>query len=345
MKNGRSKSLYKVSIGVLVQLEYYLSCLGIDTEKVFSLAGLDMGILKSPDERVPVEKYIQIEDEAAKAANDPYFGLHMGQYTEAGNWSILGYMMMNCKNIGEAFEKFEKYSGIIGNLVKGEAKQESERITITLTVPEDAPRISRHCYEGYLSSMIRLARNISGKDIRPIEVGIAFPQAGNMDEYSRIFDCPVLFDRKENYMIIDKDTAGIPALLPNRNLLECFESYAQEFLSEIDDSNDITYKVKHLLLSNMDNDKLSIKSVARELSMSVRTLQTQLKNEGMEFSKLLKETRQQLAKKYLRENYTVEDVTYLLGFSDPSAFRKAFKNWLGLTPKEYRENFFTSTAR
>lgn len=338
MKNNIKKSSYKVSIGVLVQLEYYLSCLGIDTEKVFSLAGLDIGILKSPDERVPVEKYIQIEDEAAKAADDPCFGLHMGQYTEAGNWSILGYMMMNCKNIGEAFEKFAKYSDIIGNLVKGEAKENSDFVRISLTVPEDAPRISRHCYEGYLSSIIRLARNISGKDVRPIEVGLAFPKAEKNDEYEKVFGCPVLFDKKDNYLIIDKDTRNIPALLPNDNLLECFENYAREFLSGIDDSNSIAYKVKHHILSNMDNEKLSIKFVARELSMSVRSLQAHLKNEGVEFSKLLKESREQLAKKYLKENYTIEDITYLLGFSDPSAFRKAFKNWLGITPKEYRES-------
>ncbi len=340
MKSKTDKSSYKVSISVLVQLEHYLSCLRIDTEKIFERVGLDMEILKSPDERVPVEKYIKIEDEAAKASNDPYFGLHMGQLTEAGNWSILGYMMMNCKNIGEAFEKFAKYSGIIGNLVKGEAKEESDCITITLTVPEDAPQISRHCYEGYLSSMICIARNISGKDIKPVEVGFAFKQTGNNDEYTRVFGCPVFFNKKDNYMTIDKSTGSIPALLPNRNLLQCFENYAREFLSGIDDSNSTAYKVKHLILSNMDNDSLSIKFVARELSMSVRSLQTQLKNEGVEFSILLKETREQLAKKYLKENYTVEDITYLLGFSDPSAFRKAFKNWFGVTPKEYRENSY-----
>jgi AraC-like DNA-binding protein len=62
-----------------------------------------------------------------------------------------------------------------------------------------------------------------------------------------------------------------------------------------------------------------------------------LRNEGTEFNILLRQTREQLAKKYLLENYSIEDITYLLGFSEPSAFRRAFKKWFGVTTKEYRE--------
>jgi AraC-like DNA-binding protein len=58
------------------------------------------------------------------------------------------------------------------------------------------------------------------------------------------------------------------------------------------------------------------------------------------FSDLLRDIRQRLAIKYLRENYTVEQITYLLGFSEPSVFRKSFKKWLGVTPREYREGSF-----
>lgn len=63
-----------------------------------------------------------------------------------------------------------------------------------------------------------------------------------------------------------------------------------------------------------------------------------LDEEGVAFSDLLQEIRERLAKQYLRENYTVEQITYLLGFSEPSVFRKAFKKWSGVTPKEFRES-------
>ncbi len=83
---------------------------------------------------------------------------------------------------------------------------------------------------------------------------------------------------------------------------------------------------------------LSINKVAKELAVSVRTLQNYLDAEGVVFSDLLRDIRQRLAQKYLRENHMVEQITYLLEFSEPSVFRKAFKKWSGITPREYREN-------
>ena len=91
-----------------------------------------------------------------------------------------------------------------------------------------------------------------------------------------------------------------------------------------------------IILSKLDDEKLSIKKVAREMSVSVRTLQNRLKEEGVVFSELLTDTRQKLAKKYLQEDYSVEQITYLLGFSEPSVFRKAFKKWSGVTPRQFQ---------
>jgi len=80
------------------------------------------------------------------------------------------------------------------------------------------------------------------------------------------------------------------------------------------------------------------------MSVSVRTLQKRLEAEGVAFSDLLQDVRERLAKKYLCEDYSVEQITYLLGFSEPSVFRKAFKKWAGLTPREYRQQRSTSLA-
>ena len=101
-----------------------------------------------------------------------------------------------------------------------------------------------------------------------------------------------------------------------------------------------TRAVTKIILSRLDDESLSIEKVACEMSLSVRTLQNRLKEEGIVFRELHKEVWERLAKQYLRENYTVEDITYLLCFSEPSVFRKAFKTWSGVTPREYREGVF-----
>ncbi len=328
---------YTVSVSLLPQILRYLASRNVNIEEFMKTLELESSILDNPDERISVGKYVMIEETASQITNDPCFGLHMGQFTEAGNWSILGYMMMNCRTILEAFHKFSRYSSVIGNLIKGEISIGQDSIIIKLTEPLDAPKISQHCYEGYFSSLISLARNLSGKNIYPAEVSLASFKPELIDEYIKVFGGEVRFSQSENYMVMDIWAANTPVLLPNENLLRYFESYAKEFLDDIESMNNFTYRTKKLILSYMDSENLTVKRIAQELSVSSRTLQANLRNEGTEFNILLRKTREQLAKKYLLENYSIEDITYLLGFSEPSVFRRAFKKWVGVTAKEYRE--------
>lgn len=328
---------YTVSISVLSQILRYLESRSVDIHDFMKLIGIEFDMLKNPDQRIPVERYIIVEDTAARVTKDPCFGLHMGQFTEAGNWSILGYMMMNCRTVLEAFQKFSRYSSIVGNLIQCSTSVEKDSVVIKLSEPLDAPKISKHCYEGYFSSLISLARGVSGESIAPIEVALASYKSELIEEYRKVFGDTVRYGQGDNYMIMDIRVANTQVLHPNENLLQYFESYAQEFLAEIEATNSYTYRTKKLILSYLTSENLTVKGIAQELSISGRTLQANLRNEGTEFSLLLQQTREQLAKKYLCADYSIEDITYLLGFSEPSVFRKAFKKWVGITTKEYRE--------
>jgi AraC-like DNA-binding protein len=334
-----------VSVTVLSQMFSYLTSLKVDIDAFLRSLGIDPASVKSPDAYIPLETYLLIQDEAAEYTHDPYFGLHMGEFAEAGSWSILGYMMMNCKNLGEAFEKSSRYSRIIGNLIEGNAHLKLNKIKVTLATPPHAPEMSRHCYEATISSSVRMMRNLTGVDICPLEVTFIYPEPVSMSEYERVFRCPVLFGRKENSLTIDLSVIFTPIRYANPELLQYFENYAQEFLAGMERQNEYARTVTKIILSRLDDEALSINKVAREMAVSVRTLQNRLKEEGVVFSELLMDTREKLAKKYLQENYTVEQITYLLGFSEPSVFRKAFKKWAGVTPKEYRERSFSTANR
>jgi AraC-like DNA-binding protein len=321
----------------------YLEALEVDPDTFLESIGLDPDFLKSPDAYIPIETYLFIEEEAARYTDDPSFGFHMGQYAEAGSWSILGYMMMNCQNLGEAFEKSARYNRIIGNLIEGHANLRFNKIKVKLTIPPHAPEMPRHCFESTITSSVRMMRTLTGQEINPLEVTFSYPPPESVEEYESYFNCPVLFEQKANTFTIPLKVIFTPILYANPELLEYFENYAQEFLAEMDRQSEYASTVTKILLSQLDDEDLSIKKVAKELSVSVRTLQNRLKAEGVVFSDLLQDVREKLAKKYLRENYSVEDITYLLGFSEPSVFRKAFKKWSGVTPKQYRQSSFSTT--
>ena len=329
-----------VSATVLSQMFVYLSSLNVDIDSFLRSLGVDPESVKSPDAYIPIDTYLMIQDGAAEYVNDPYFGLHMGEFAEAGSWSILGYMMMNCKTMGEAFEKSGKYSRIIGNMIEGRAELKFKKVRIVLFTPPHAPKMSRHCYESTLSSSVRMMRLLSGVHVNPLEVTFIYPKPESTAEYERVFCCPVKFGQKDNSMTLDWSIGNMPIRMANSALLEHFEKYAQDFLAQMERNDEHTRAVTKIILSRLDDETLSIQKVAKEMAVSVRTLQNHLEAEGVVFSDLLRDIREKLAKRYLRENYSVEQITYLLGFSEPSVFRKAFKKWAGITPREYRQGAY-----
>lgn len=340
MKNGDSPADIRVSVTVLKQMFLYLNFLRIDTDALLRGLGVDPATAHSPDGYIPVETYLSIQESGAQIAGDPYFGLHMGEFAEAGSWSILGYMMMNCKTLGEAFEKSARYSRIIGNMIEGRVYLKFNKIKVVLFTPPHAPKMTRHCFESTVSSSVRMMCTLTGVQIDPLEVTFTSKTPASTAEYERIFNCPVHFEQKENSFTINFNVIHTPILYANPELLTHFENYAQEFMAELDRNTEYARVVTKIILSHLDDEDLTIKKVAKEMSVSVRTLQNYLKAESLVFSDLLQDIRQKLAKKYLQENYSVEDITYLLGFSEPSVFRKAFKRWSGITPSQYRQNAY-----
>ena len=159
------------------------------------------------------------------------------------------------------------------------------------------------------------------------------------DEYRRVFGCPVSFSQPNTTMTFALGVAYMPIPLANPALLAQFERFADDLLAQLQTTEPFTRTVTKIVLARLDDETLSIDTVARELAVSVRTLQNRLAAEGVVFSDLLRDVRRQLAQQYLRENYSVEQITYLLGFSEPSVFRKAFKKWWGVTPGEFRQSY------
>ncbi len=326
-----------VSGSVLAQLFLYLESLQVDPDAFLRSLGIAPQTVRSPDAYLSVETYLRIQDEAAEYIHDPYLGLHMGEYVQPGSWSILGYLMMNCKTLGEAFEKSGRYHRIIGNMISARAELGLGSVRVIYFTPPHAPPMSRHCFESAFVSSLRLARDLTGQAIAPLDVTFTWPEPQSRAEYERIFACPVRFGQKDNAMTLDMRIGKLPVRMANPALLEHFEKYAQDFLAQMEQNTVTTQAVTKIILARLDDESLSIEKVAREMALSVRTLQKRLQAEGVLFSDLLRDIRQRLAQKYLREGYSVEQITYLLGFSEPSVFRKSFKKWLGVTPKEYRD--------
>jgi AraC-like DNA-binding protein len=327
----------EISTALLAQLARYLDHLKIETAPILRSCGVDPSILETPDARIEMEKYLAVQEKAAELSGDALFGLHMGEFAEPGSFSIVGFIMMNCRTLGEAFLRSGKYYKVVGTMIRGSGAIERGLAKAVFSLASGAPELSRHCFESTLASSVRLMRTLAGDAASPKEVRFTHAAPASDAEHRRIFRCPVFFGRKENALLLDLKILSLPVMAANPALLPHFEEYAQALLARFEGGQRYSQAVADAIARGIGKAAPTVGAIAKDLSMSARTLQTRLEEEGRDFSGILRDVRSELAKKYLRARYSVDDVTFLLGFSDPVAFRKAFKKWSGLTPREYRE--------
>lgn len=337
MKNTVSISATKIS-SFLNNFYVY----GVTIDDIFNYADLNPSILSSPDNRLSGFEAEKIIGSAAKLSKDEYLGLHQGERLSKGFSNILGYILMNCSNLKECSEKYCRYEKIIDGTSISKLDIVNDQAVFSNTTIDKHLKNSKHFSEFKLAGMVSYIKLLCSEDLRLNEVHFTSPKPENISEYERVFKCKIYFEKEENSLIFASKFLNIPVIEPNEKLLFLFEKNAQEFLEVLDDKKIYTNKVTKIILEEIKNcTSPSIEVVAKKLLLSVRTLQLNLQKEDTSYIKLLNELRKISAKNFLKDkNTSIDEIAYILGFSETSAFHRAFKNWTGLTPFQFRNSNF-----
>ena len=154
-------SIIKISISIVLQMLRYLSSTGISREQLLEAADIAPSIVESPDNRISIQQFYRIQEKALQWTGDPNFGLHLGEFTEAGSWSTLGYILMNCRTLLDAVERICRYHEVIGNFIQIHyiVREKETILVFDITMPEE--KHIRHCYEAAISSLFNMIRSIS----------------------------------------------------------------------------------------------------------------------------------------------------------------------------------------
>jgi len=316
---------------------------GFDVEELCFKVGLDSIMLTTPDQRIPAAVHYAVWREVSKQTGDEHLGLHFGQAFNVGNYGVVGYVLLNCQTLADVFEKYCRYTylfcqGVPCQISASEGMAFFEcHCGFESMVQNDPLEEYRYDAECTFASTLAAVKSLTGKELRPSMVAFRHAPPEDLSEYQRIFQTDVKFSMPFNRLVFNTAYLDWPVLSSNANLLSFFEQQADAMLGTLNGGDRYTSKVTHLIAEHLKGELPKIDTIASALLMSARHLQRELQAEGTSFQKLLDNTRKELALRHLKNPMvSIHDIAFLLGFSEPSAFTRAFKRWTGTTPRYYR---------
>jgi AraC-like DNA-binding protein len=309
---------------------------GQDSRALFERADLDPDKLSDPDARYPVEGMCRLWRLSAQVTDDPYFGLKVASFWHPTTINALGYSWMASDSLRDALTRMERYGRMVTTVAEMSLEEFDDHFAFRIRPLLSRAEVPSEAVDAGLATFVGMCRMSYGTDFHPLRVVTQRPGFEDPTRYIEYFCAPVEFSAPENILYFSKE--ALEAHLPTANprLARINDQVITEYLARFDKGS-TSMRVRSKLIDLLSAGNVTQQDVADSLHMSLRTLQRKLSDEDTSYKDLLDETRRELANQYLRQGcLSVSEVTYLLGFSEPSNFARAFKRWTGRTPSEFR---------
>jgi AraC-like DNA-binding protein len=313
-----------------------LAAEGLDSRGLLLAAGIDPAGLDAPGARLATEKISRLWELAVERSGNPALGLAQSQIVRPASFDVVGYTMLSCANLRGAFERLVRYLLILSDALTMTVSDERRGYRVTFELFGGDRPVPRQRIEFIFITVIGFCRWISGREVYPVSVELAYPAPADPAPYRAAFRCPVTFDAPCNSLQFAGADMIPPLRTSNPQLAELHERFAGEYLRHFDHAQ-TSYRAREVIIRRLPDGEPRRDEIAGELRMSERTLQRRLEEEATSFVQLLDETRRELAEQYLgRLHLTLAQAAYLLGFADQSSFFRACRRWFDLSPGQYR---------
>ncbi|WP_445634733.1 AraC family transcriptional regulator [Nostoc sp. DSM 114161] len=329
------------SVSIVRDIVQYAATYGVDAKKLCDAAGIELALIDLPDRQITGAPLKALWREVVKMTGDENFGLHLGEAFNVAAIGIVGYVLLNCNTFKQVLEKLSRYTNLFSqgvyinfSVLQGQVLCDCEIVDHLKNYLLEEPR---HPIESTFTALMAATKMLAGKQLYLQTVWFQHPRPNDISEYQRIFSTDIRFWAPTNRIIFDANCLDWPVLSANPSLLSIFEQHAKAMLDEMSHEKSYSNLVIQAISQHLKGEVPAIKTIARNLAISVRNLQRELQTEGTSYQQLLDATRKELALRHLKKTDTpINDVAFLLGFSEPSAFNRAFKRWTGKTPRAYR---------
>lgn len=318
----------------------YAESLGANRESILKSTGLDEAFLSKEKAYVDYPTLDAVFQNIWEQLEDDCFGLHLGEHIDLKATAYVDQLMAKSATIESAFENAVVYSRLISDSMDCSLEVLPDSFLVNYDLNPNWILHSDYAIRQNLDVAIlcalRSIHRLSGNTHYPQEVNFNYPKPSKLNEYYRVFNCHLNFNQKTSSIVFAKYLLKTKVQGQDSNLLRILMEQGDQLLKDLDIESGIIYEVKKALLENIQPHSFRIQTVAEKMNLSPRTLQRKIKKAGSRFSDIQTDIRIKLCLKLLNTgNDNLDEIAYLIGYSEGSALIRAFKNQTGFSPKNY----------
>jgi AraC-like DNA-binding protein len=304
---------------------------------VFSKCGLDPKLKDEPRARYALDDMQKAWEMSIELTGNPCLAIEVADVFSFTDYHVLGCAVGASSTLRKALERVSRYSRIVSESLQVALDDCGDQVRLVVADEDSAiPLLWRARTDMHLVGTTSACRTLFRDELNPVEVRLKHPEEGCGRKLENFFRCPVRFCCKRNEILFRREDVDRRLPAANREIAQATDEILRGFLDQLREQDFIS-AVKAAVADELTSGGPSDDEIAAALHMSPRTLQRRLAAKGTSFSELLDTVRRELAERYVADpSLSLSEISFLVGFSGPAAFSRAFKRWTGRTAREMR---------
>ncbi|MDW4500605.1 AraC family transcriptional regulator [Sulfitobacter sp. D35] len=311
---------------------------GIDAAAMLASVGIDPEGVWDPRQMIPAERYYDMFERIAAQIDATDLPVRTGASMRLDEYGALGLAFKAATTLGASYARVERYARLWTSVVEYELRPAPGGTLFILHRAGERRLGLRLSNEATLASTVAIARQVCSEPLAPEEVLIRHAAPRSIAAHEDWFGCPVRFDAELDAILFSHETLARPNILGDEGISRYLISHLDAQLSEIAREPDLVGQARAAIAQSLSEGAPNMMEIARSLGLSARSFRRRLSEHGMSFQGLTEETRRDLAEGLLRaDRHSLAEIAFLTGFSEQSAFTRAFKRWTDKTPASFRK--------
>jgi AraC-like DNA-binding protein len=290
------------------------------------------------DARFPHAAWLGLWQDIIARTGSESVGIDAAERLPWGHWDVIDYLIGTSNDLGSAMRRLERYFPVMTTAVTHTLEASGDTVRMVRRYAPDCHTRLLAPAEFAFANTVARTRVALGVHWCPLAIEFAAPAPSNDAAQRRLFGCPIRFDATLSAIVMEASSFALPMQRPDPELSRILEQHAELLVGKLDSESDVVERVRRIIVNGLPDAEVSVVRTARQLGMSVRTLQRRLQDSSQTFDDVYDETRKMLARRYLGDPaLSIQETAHLLAFEDLRGFYRAFRRWEDCTPADFRK--------